>query len=103
MATHSLTGTSGNNLFGPFAYSSDDYVINGAGGNDTVEASATSGRDYINLSRDGNTARLAITPRGVIDDSVFNMTSVENVVISAGRGEDIVDIGDLSGLGLGRV
>jgi Ca2+-binding RTX toxin-like protein len=103
MALHNVTGTSGNDLFGPYAYSSDDYVIDGGAGNDTVEASATAGRDYINLSKDGNTARLAITPKGVIDDSVFNMTSVENVVIAAGRGEDIVDIGDLTGLGIGRV
>jgi Ca2+-binding RTX toxin-like protein len=39
----------------------------------------------------------------VIDDSVFNLTSVENVVIHAGLGDDIVDIGDLSGLGIRRV
>jgi Ca2+-binding RTX toxin-like protein len=103
MATRNFTGTNGNDLFGPFDYSSDDYVINGRAGTDTLEAGGTSARDYINLSRDGNTARLAITPVGVIDDSVFNFRNVEQVVLRAGLGEDIVDIGDITGLGITRV
>jgi Ca2+-binding RTX toxin-like protein len=72
----------------------DKLVINGLGGSDTLRVNGTSGTDAIGVVTDSQ--NVAVTGVGNI---IVEVSGVENVVISAGAGNDMINAsGLISGL-----
>ena len=86
-----VVGTAGNDTIGWSSGDGND-VIDGAGGNDVLVIGGTAGNDVIDIFDDGF-GNVVV----VVNSETLSVSNIEEIVINTGDGDDIVNIGDLSG------
>ena len=86
-----VIGTAGNDTIGWSSGDGND-VIDGAAGNDVLVIGGTAGNDVIDIFDDGF-GNVVV----VVNSETLSVSNIEEIVINTGDGDDIVNIGDLSG------